>query len=177
MPHYRLRTRIATLLLCAFLLESAVTVIMIALMHIFDPPVLEPFRVPTALRRAAPVWGLAWPGVMHIYHVILGLILANLLVNVVALARISASKWKAACQISAASGTLVAGTVWVYFLVAFFVHRPLTRLDHQSAAIFASYGLVLLMVNILTFLVTYDFTWRGLAARLQRFRRLEAREF
>ncbi len=149
------KRRIASMTELLLRAGALVTVLMIVAMHIAKPPTLEPFRAPADLRRISSLWGPQWPESFRLYHLFLGLIALNFAGSLIGLRRLDKLRGAFLCQASALLGLSISVLIFLFYFLQLTSHRDFTRLDVESAVIFAVYGAVLLVANVLLCVVGF----------------------
>lgn len=126
----------------------AVGVILVILMHTFDRPLLDVFRVPTFIGAASQFNGLAYLPTFKIYQISLITSLSVVLIDGLCLTSYRSRKLLQLSEISTVVGLAV-----LFLAVSFFSYNFLL-VSHElkgTAAVYLAFSIFLIMIDLLNF--------------------------
>jgi len=138
-----------------YIIIFVLSITMIGVMHTIPAPAFAVFRIPTNLRESGQIIGITWPTSLEVYHVFLLLFFAVIILNGIGLYRLQIQKWRSVCRISSFLGIFLIWLVFLFFIFPFILNGNFNAKNLQTSLIYSLFAFVFLIVDILTFAITY----------------------
>ncbi len=126
----------------------AVGVTLVVLMHTFERPILDTFRVPTFINFASYFNGLPYLTTFKIYQITLITTLGSVLIDALCLTRFRSKRLLKVSEIST-----ILGLVLLFMAIGYFSYNFLVAPDalRATSAIFIAFSTFLVVLDLLTF--------------------------